>query len=57
MSHEILKNRVSHPARDAAIKSIEATQVGDAGKVLSLPYQHDRLPNNRSFCNSVYTAV
>ncbi len=29
MSHEILQQRASHPARDAAIRSIEAVQAGD----------------------------
>ncbi len=29
MSHELLKNRAKHPARDAAIRSIETVQAGD----------------------------
>ena len=29
MSHDIMKNRAPHPARDAAIRSIETVQSGD----------------------------
>jgi steroid delta-isomerase len=35
MSHQWLKNRAPHPAREAAIKSIEAVQAGDREAWLS----------------------